>query len=62
MATDTNCKSKLFLKKLEVEVGISKVMVPSIVLEGLHLYVLLGMSWLKATGAIIDVVNGSIKI
>ena len=38
------------------------MVVPAIVLEGLHFDVLLGMSWLKAAEAIIDVVNGSNRI
>ena len=38
------------------------MVVPAIVLEGLHFDVLLGMSWLKAAKAIIDVVNGIIRI
>ena len=50
------------MKELEVKVGNSVVIVPTIVLEGLHLDVLLEMSWLKANRAIIDVVNGSIRI
>ena len=50
------------MKKLEVKVGNSKVVVPAIVLEGLRFDVLLGMSWLKAAEAIIDVVNGSIRV
>ena len=50
------------MKELEVKVGNSKVVVPAIKLEGLHFDVLLGMSWLKAAEAIIDVVNGSIRI
>lgn len=50
------------MKELEVEVKYSNVLVPSIVLEGLHFNVLLGMSWLKAAKAIIDVVNGNIRI
>ena len=45
-----------------MEVGNSKVIVPAIVLEGLHFDVLLRMSWLKAAEAIIDVVNGNIRI
>ena len=50
------------MKELEVKVGNSTVVVPAIVLEGLHFDVLIGMSWLKAAEAIIDVVNGSIRI
>ena len=61
-ATNTNWKTRKILKKLEVQVRNSKVMVPAIVLEGLHFDVLPGISWLKETGAIIDVVNGSIRI
>ena len=38
------------------------MLVPAIVLEGLHFDVLLGMSWLKAAEAIIDVVNRNIII
>ena len=45
-----------------MKVGNSKVVVPAIVLEGLRFDVLLGMSWLRAAEAIIDVVNGSIRI
>ena len=44
-----------------MEVRNSKVMVSAIVLEVLNSDVLLEMSCLKATGATIDVVNGSIK-
>ena len=50
------------MKELEVKVGNSKVVVPAIVSEGLHFDVILGMSWLKAAEAFIDVVNGSIRI
>ena len=50
------------MKELEVKVGNSKVVVPAIVLEGLHFDVLLRMSWLKAAEAIIDVVNKNIRI
>ena len=38
------------------------MIVPAIVLEGLHFNVLLRMSWLKAAEAIFDVVNGIIRI
>ena len=57
LATDTNRKNRRIMKELEVKLGNSKVVVPAIVLEGLHFDVLLGMSWLKAAEAIIDVVN-----
>ena len=50
------------MKELKVKVGNSKVVAPAIVLESLHFDVLLGMSWLKAAKAIIDVVNGNIRI
>ena len=50
------------MKELEVKVGKSMVVVPVIVLEGLHFDVLLGMSWLKAAEAIINVVNGNTRI
>ena len=45
-----------------MEAGNSKLVVPAIVLVDLHFDVLLGMSWLKTTKAIIDMVNGSIRI
>ena len=48
------------MKKLEVDFNNSIVMVPTLVLEGLHFNVLLEMSWLKATRAITDVMNGII--
>ena len=50
------------MKELEAKVGSSKVVVPAIVLEGLYFHVLLGMSWLKADKAIIDMVNRNIRI
>ena len=50
------------MKEVELKVGNRKVVVPAIVLEGLHFDVLLGMSWLKAAEAITDVVNGNIRI
>ena len=62
LATDTNQNNKRIMKKLEVKVGNSKVVVPAIVLEGLHFDVLLIMSWLRAAEANIDVVNESIRI
>ena len=61
-ATDTNQKHRKIIKEVEIEVGKSKATVPAIILEGLHFDVLLGMNWLKAAGAIIDVVNGTIRI
>ena len=45
-ATDTNRKNRRIMKELEVKVGNSTVVVPAIVLEGLHFDVLLRMSWL----------------
>ena len=38
------------------------MVVPAIILEGLHFDALLEMSWLKAAKAIIDVVNGNTRI
>ena len=61
-ATDTNQKHRKVIKEVEIEVGKSKAVVSAIVLEGLHFDVLLGINWLKANGAIIDVVNGTIRI
>ena len=61
-ATDTNRKHRKIIKEVEIKVGKSKATVPAIILEGLHFNVLLGMNWLKAAGAIIDVVNGTIRI
>ena len=61
-ATDTNRKHRKIIKEVEIEVGKSRATVPAIILEGLHFDVLLGMNWLKAAGAIIDVVNGTIRI
>ena len=61
-ATDTNWKHRKIIKEVEIEVGKSRATVPAIILEGLHFDVLLGMNWLKAAGAIIDVVNGTIRI
>ena len=61
-ATDTNRKHKKVIKEIEIEVWKSKATVPAIILEGLHFDVLLGMNWLKAAGAIINVFNGTIKI
>ena len=46
-ATDTNKKLRKVLFGVEVTVGRNTVTVPSIVLEGLHFDVLLGVSWLK---------------
>ena len=61
-ATDTNQKHRKVVKEIEIEIGKSKATVPAIILEGLHFIVLLGMNWLRAAGAIIDVDNGTIKI
>ena len=61
-ATDTNRKHRKIIKEVEIEVGKSKATVPAIKLEGLHFNVLLGMNWLKAAGATIDVVDGTIRI
>ena len=62
LATYTNWKNRKIMLKLEVEVGDSKVVVLAIVLEGLHFDVFLGVSWLRATKAIIEVVNRNIRI
>ena len=61
-ATDTNRKHRKVIKEIEIEVGKSKATVPTIILEGLHFDVILGINWLKAAGAIIAVINGTIKI
>ena len=61
-ATDINRKNRKIIKEVETEIGKSKAVVPAIILKGLHFDFLLGMNWLKATGANIDVVNGAIRI
>ena len=61
-ATDTNQKNRKIIKEVKIEIGKRKAVVPAIVLEGLHFDFLLRMNWYKDTGAIINVVNGTIRI
>ena len=45
LANKNNQKIRKIIKEVEIEIEKSKVVVPAIVLEGLHFDVLLGMSW-----------------
>lgn len=61
-ATDTNKKLRKVFFGIEVTVGRNTVMVPAIVLEGLHFDLLLGVSWLKEAKAKILVGEGVIEV
>ena len=61
-ATNTNQKNRKIIKEFKIAIGKSKAVVPFIVLEGLYFDIQLGMNWLKATWAIIDVANGTIRV
>ena len=60
-ATDTNQKNRNIIKEVGIAIEKSKAVVSAIALKGLHFDVLLGINWLKAAGAMIDLVNVTIK-
>ena len=48
--------------KLRVTVGEKKIKLPEIVVEGSHFKVLLGVNWVKKSGAEIDLVTNTVQL
>ena len=62
MATGTNKKLRKVLFGVEIAVGKNRKRIPAIVLEGLHFNVLLGMSWIKETNAMVKATEGVLSM
>ena len=61
-ATGTNKKLRKVLFGVKIAVGKNRKCIPVIVLEGLHFDVLLGMSWIKETNALVKATEGVVSM